>query len=226
MAAVRRLPLVVIDQPRPTQLDGLAPHVPWIGIADRRAATQAANHVLELGHRRIGVVCFALHRSPIRGLVDVAAQRAATYAVSRDRLAGYRDAANRHGLDWSTVPVHQGTDSTPEEGAAGAAAILAQIPRPTALLCLSDRLAEGALRAAHKLDLRVPADLSLVGFDDAAPTAAALDLTTVRQPSRRKGEKAAQALLAVLQGSTWLAPPAPLPTHLIVRGSTSSVPAS
>ena len=114
-------------------------------------------------------------------------------------------AAKRHGLEWSAVPVHQGTDSTPEEGEAGAAAILAQIPRPTALLCLSDRLAEGALRAAHKLGLRVPADLSLVGFDDAVPTAAALDLTTVRQPSRRKGEKAAQALLAVLQGSTSLA---------------------
>ena len=226
MAAVRRLPLVVIDQPRPAQLDGLAPHIPWIGIADRLAATQAANHVLELGHRRIGVVCFGLHRGPIRGLVDVAAQRAATYAVSRDRLAGYRDAAERHGLDWSAVPVHQGTDSTPAEGEAGAAAILAQTPRPTALLCLSDRLAEGALRAAHKLGLRVPEDLSLVGFDDAVPTAAALDLTTVRQPSRRKGEKAAQALLAVVQGSTSLASPAPLSTQLIVRGSTSSVPPS
>ena len=171
-------------------------------------------------------MCFALHRGPIRGLVDVAAQRAATYAVSRDRLAGYRDSAKRHGLEWSAVPVHQGTDSTPEEGEAGAAAILAQIPRPTALLCLSDRLAEGALRAAHNLGLRVPADLSLVGFDDAVPTAAALDLTTVRQPSRRKGENAAQALLAVLQGSTSLASTGPLPTQLIVRGSTSSVPPS
>lgn len=224
MAVARRLPLVVIDQPRPAQLDRLAPNVPWIGIADRLAATEAASHLLELGHRRLGVVCFGLNRSPVRGLVDIAAQRAATYAVSRDRLAGYRDAAERHGLDWSQVSVHQGTDSTPEEGEVGAAAILAQTPRPTALLCLSDRLAEGALRAAQKFGLRVPGDVSVVGFDDAIPTGATLNLTTVQQPSRRKGENAAQALLTALQGST---PPAtaPLPTRLIVRGSTSPVPA-
>ncbi len=115
------------------------------------------------------------------------------------------------GTVWTGIPCPSTRAPTAhrQEGEAGAAAILAQIPRPTALLCLSDRLAEGALRAAHKLGLRVPADLSLVGFDDAVPTAAALDLTTVRQPSRRKGEKAAQALLAVLQGSTSLASPAP-----------------
>jgi DNA-binding LacI/PurR family transcriptional regulator len=221
MAVARRLPLVVIDQPRRIRLDLLAPMVPWVGIADRLAATQAADHLLELGHRRLAVVCFGLYRNPDRGLVDAAAQHAATYAVSRDRLAGYRDAAERHGLNWSHVPVHQGTDSTPEEGEAGAAALLAQTPRPTALLCLSDRLAEGALRTAQRLGLRVPEDLSIVGFDDAIPSAAALNLTTVRQPSRTKGEKAAQALLAVLRGSAPRSA-AELPTRLIVRGSTSS----
>jgi DNA-binding LacI/PurR family transcriptional regulator len=224
MAIARRLPLAVIDQPRPDQLDRLAPNIPWIGIADRPAAREAANHVLELGHRRLGVVCFGLRRSPVRGLVDVAVQQAATYGVSRDRLAGYRDAAERYGVDWSLVPVHQGTDSTPEEGETGAAAILAHIPRPTALLCLSDRLAEGALRAARKSGLRVPEDLSIVGFDDAIPTAATLNLTTVLQPSRSKGEKAAQALFAVLQASELLPSSEPLPTQLIVRRSTSAPP--
>ena len=92
---------------------------------------------------------------PAPGLGDVAAERAATYAVSRDRLAGYRDADERHGLDWSQVSVHQGTDST-EEGEVGAAAILPQTPRPTAILCLSDRLAEGALRAAQSSAFAFP----------------------------------------------------------------------
>jgi DNA-binding LacI/PurR family transcriptional regulator len=122
------------------------------------------------------------------------------------------------------VPVFQGTDSTPEEGEAGATAVLACTPRPTALLCLSDRLAEGALRAARRLGLRVPEDLSVAGFDDAVPTAAALDLTTVRQPSRGKGEQAARALLELLTGIGPAGPREPLPTEFIVRGSTGPPP--
>jgi len=216
-AIARGLPLVVIDQPRPALLPSA---VPWIGIDDRTAADGAAEHLLRLGHRRLGVVCFGLRRAPVRGLADLAEQRAATYAVSRDRLAGYRDAIERNGLDWSRVPVFQGTDSTPEEGEAGATAILSRAARPTALLCLSDRLAEGALRAARQLGLRVPEDLSLVGFDDAVPTAAALGLTTVRQPSRGKGERAAHALLSLLDGTPPAAPFPPLPTELVVRAST------
>jgi DNA-binding LacI/PurR family transcriptional regulator len=220
-AIARRLPVVVVDQPRPATLARLAPGIPWVGVEDRPAAAQAAEHLLALGHRRLGVVSFGLWRAPWRGLVDVAEQGGTTHAVSRDRLAGYHDAVKRHGLDWARVPVHQGTDSTPEEGEAGAAAVLALRPRPTALLCLSDRLAEGALRAARRLGLRVPGDLSIVGFDDAVPTAADLRLTTVRQPQRAKGERAAHALLALLDGSAPAASPPPLPTELVVRGSTA-----
>jgi DNA-binding LacI/PurR family transcriptional regulator len=116
------------------------------------------------------------------------------------------------------VPVFQGTDSTPDEGEAGATEILSRTPRPSALLCLSDRLAEGALRAAQRLQLRVPEDLSLVGFDDAHPTGAAFDLTTVRQPIRAKGERAANALLALLRGEPTRG--TTLPAQLIIRGST------
>ena len=221
-AIARGVPLVVVDQPRP---DRLPAGVPWVGVADRPAAAQAAEHLLALGHRRLGVVCFGLRRSPERGLADLAEQVAATYAVSRDRLAGYRDAVERHGLDWNAIPVFQGTDSTPDEGEAGATAMLARVPRPTALLCLSDRLAEGALRAARRAGLRVPEDLSVIGFDDAVPTAAALGLTTVRQPNRGKGEQAAHALLALLGGSGPARRPGPLPTEFIVRGSTGPAPA-
>jgi DNA-binding LacI/PurR family transcriptional regulator len=220
-AHARRLPLVVVDQPRPAQL---ALGVPWIGTDDRTAAAQAAGHLLDLGHRDLGVVCFGLRRGAVRGLVDLAGQQAASYAVSRDRLAGYRDAVERRGLDWTRVPVHQGTDSTPDEGDAGAIAVLRQSPRPTGLLCLSDRLAEGAVRAARRLNLRIPEDLSVVGFDDAHPTGTALALTTVHQPVRAKGEQAATALLALLRGAT-PAPTTTLPTTLVVRGSTT-VPAS
>jgi len=221
-AIARRLPLAVIDQPRPDRLTALgAPNTPWVGIEDRSAAAALAEHVLALGHRRLAVVSFGLHREPIRrGLVDEAAQAAATYAVTRHRLAGYRDVALHAGIDWSRVPVFHGTDSTPAEGEAGAAAVLTATPRPTALLCLSDRLAEGALRVAARLGLRVPDDLSIAGFDDATP-AARLGLTTVRQPSRAKGELAARALLDRPDPATHAIAQV-LSTEVIIRASTGS----
>jgi DNA-binding LacI/PurR family transcriptional regulator len=116
------------------------------------------------------------------------------------------------------VPVFQATDSTIVEGEQGAAAVLATSPRPTALLCLSDRLAEGALRAAGRLGLSVPDQLSIAGFDDASP-AARLGLTTVRQPNRDKGRLAATALLSLLDRSR-AERRQTLPTAVIVRGST------
>jgi DNA-binding LacI/PurR family transcriptional regulator len=222
-ALARRIPLAVIDQPRPERLSALgAAASPWVGIDDRAAAAAVAEHLLALGHRRLAVVSFGLHHEPIRrGLVDEAAQASATYAVTRDRLAGYRDAARHAGDDWSRVPVCHGTDSTPDEGETAAAALLAADPRPTALICLSDRLAEGALRAAARRGLRVPDDLSVVGFDDAA-IAAPLGLTTVRQPSRSKGEHAARALL------DRPGPRAPvgrlLPAGLVLRASSAPPP--
>jgi DNA-binding LacI/PurR family transcriptional regulator len=222
-ALVRRLPLAVVDQPGPERLSELgAAGTPWVGVDDRAAAAGIASHLLGLGHRRLAVVSFGLHREPIRrALVDEATQAAATYSVSRHRLAGYRDAALQAGLDWSRVPVFHGTDSTPDEGATGAAAVLGTDPRPTALICLSDRLAEGALRTAGRLGLRVPDDLSVVGFDDAA-TAARLGLTTVRQPTRSKGEHAARALLD-RQGAR-NGPHRLLPTELVVRASSAPPP--
>ncbi|MGY1698373.1 LacI family DNA-binding transcriptional regulator [Geodermatophilus sp. SYSU D00766] len=225
-AVARGLPLAVVDQPRPARLAALgAPGTPWVGVDDRAAAAALARHLLDLGHRRLAVVSFGMHREPIRrGPADEAVQAAATYAVTRDRLAGYREAVEGAGLAWSAVPVFHGEDSTPAVGEAGAAAVLAADPRPTALLCLSDRIAEGVLAVAARLGLRVPRDLSVAGFDDAAP-AAGLGLTTVRQPTREKGGAAARALLDRIAGR-----PAPgpvlLPTELVVRTSTGPAPGS
>ena len=223
-AVARGLPLAVVDQPRPERLAALgAPGTPWVGVDDRAAAAEVAGHLLALGHRRLAVVSFGMDRGPVRrGLADPATQAAATHAVTRDRLAGYRDAVERAGLDWSAVPVWRGEDSTPAVGAAGAEAVLAADPPPTALLCLSDRLAEGALAVATGRGLRVPADLSVAGFDDAAP-AAGLGLTTVAQPTRDKGAAAARGLLDQIAGRP---APAPLvlPAGLVVRTTTGPAP--
>ena len=179
--------------------------------------------MLSLGHRRFGVISFGLSRTGRAGFADLATQEGSTYAVSRDRLSGYRAAAARNGVDWTAIPVWAGTDSTSAQGAVGAAALLARRPRLTCLLCLSDRLAEGAIRAAADVGLRIPTDLSIVGFDDAGRLAAELGLTTIRQPHRGKGEHAARALLAQLGGQDWPQSTV-LPTELIDRGSVATPP--
>jgi DNA-binding LacI/PurR family transcriptional regulator len=223
-ALARHLPLVVIDQPDPSSVWGPSAggSTPWIGVDDRAAAASAAAHLLALGHRRLGVVSFGLARPRVLGMADETAQQAATYAVTRHRLAGYRDAIVRAGTNWSTVAVAVAATSSVKEGAAMAAALLARTPRPTGLLCMSDRLAEGALQSARQFGLRVPDDLSIIGFDD-APGADALQLSTVRQPNRRKGELAAQTLLDLVARRP-IEPVHLLPTELIVRASTGPPP--
>lgn len=222
-AIARRLPTVVIDQPEPaalTKRGGLVPG--WVGIDDAAGARLAAEHLVGLGHERLGIVTFALRRGQERGSVAVRAQARAPYAVTRNRLKGCRSAAGAAGLDWSAIPVMAGVTSSVAEGAAAAAALLDMRPAPTALLCLSDRLAEGALREVRRRGLSVPADVSVVGFDD-AEMASSLGLTTVRQPHRAKGERATRALLALMAGES-AEPVQMLETELVVRTSTGPPP--
>jgi DNA-binding LacI/PurR family transcriptional regulator len=124
------------------------------------------------------------------------------------------------------VMVVEGQDSTVAEGAAAAEWLLTRQPRPTALLCLSDRLAQGAVRAAAKHGLGVPRDLSVVGFDDASPPGPGRitpPLTSVHQPHRDKGLLAAEILFAEMRGGD-VHNPSPLPVELVVRATTGPPP--
>lgn len=104
------------------------------------------------------------------------------------------------------------------------AALAAPEGRPTAVVCDDDILAAGACKAARRLGLRVPEDLSVTGFDDLAlATAVEPELTTVHLPAERVGEQGMAALLAVLEGTPWTAPD--IPVDLIVRASTGPAPA-
>jgi DNA-binding LacI/PurR family transcriptional regulator len=104
--------------------------------------------------------------------------------------------------------------------AAAIRALLATPSRPTAVLCITDRLALGALDAARQAGLAVPHDVSIVGFDD-IPRAAQAEppLTTIRQAHRKKGLLAGQALVGLLGGEA-VAEHTDLPVQLVVRGST------
>jgi DNA-binding LacI/PurR family transcriptional regulator len=214
-ALQRGRPTVIVDQPR-------ARGVPFVGIDDRAAARDAAAHLVELGHRRVGVISFALSPDGRRGPAAPARRRAARYPVTRARLAGCADALDPAGAAWT---VHECPGSSTALGREAARALLGSRPRPTALLATSDALALGAVEAAGDVGLSVPADLSVVGFDDVpAAGAARLPLTTVHQDHAEKGRVAADILLAGLGGE---APPPSrrVPHRLVVRASTGPPPA-
>jgi DNA-binding LacI/PurR family transcriptional regulator len=210
----RGLPMVVVDGPA-------RPGAGHVGVDDRGGAAAAARHLLELGHRRLGVVAAPLSPDRHEGPAGPERQAAAGYRVIRERLLGYRAAVEAAGLDWTTVPVEERSPYGQDAGRRAAAALLDRPDRPTALLAMSDELALGALQAAEDLGIRVPDDLSLIGFDDTPPAERARPaLTTMHQPHLAKGEAAADHLLHP--------PDRPasrvFPVTLVVRGSTGPPP--
>lgn len=212
-ARQRGRPTVTVDQPRP--VDG-----PWVGIDDRTAAREVAATLVSAGHLRVGIVSFAMNRSAGGEIVSLAALPPLTLEVTARRLAGYAEAlAGVPGLE--AVLVSHGRDSTTAEGRAGAESLLDARPDLTALICLSDQLAEGAVAALTARGLTVPDDVSIVGFDGTATRLAnGVTLTTVAQPHADKGHEAARLLLAALRGDATRS--ITLPHRLIVGTSVAA----
>lgn len=180
---------------------------PVVNVDDAGGAEEAAKHVLDLGHRRLAIIVLPPARS-----------RTKHTPTAARRLAGYESAIAR------TEAERAHTVMAGISVAAGARAFesLPRGPRrPTAVLAMSDMAAIGVIGAAREAGLRVPEDLSVVGFDD-LPLAAwtSPPLTTVHQPIVDKGRLAVSLLIERLNGRTASSPP-PLKTSLVVRRSTS-----
>ncbi len=213
-ALERRLPAVVVDQPRK---EG----VPFVGVDDEGAARTAAEHLFDLGHERFAIVSFGLWPDGHEGIADSDRQERTAFHVSRMRLRGYRAALEDTGLPWSDVPVYECQGSTKELGYRAVEALFRSEQEPTAILAMSDQLALGAIEWMTERRISVPQDVSVVGFDN-IPAAASADppLTTVHQDHAEKGRLAGRMLVSQLHEED--APSAaPLVTHLVVRGSTS-----
>jgi DNA-binding LacI/PurR family transcriptional regulator len=189
LAAVleRPVPIVVSDQPDLGTVDR-------VGIDDHAAITELAQHLIALGHRRVGVVCMRLGSNRNDGFASVQRQREAHFHVQRARLAGLAEAFDAVGADWNHVPVVERFDHSLEAGASAAAQLLDHDPQITALICTSDILALGALEEARRRGLRVPQDITITGFDGIAQAVQA-GITTVDQPILDKGREAGKLLL-------------------------------
>ena len=170
---------------------------------DEQASCQLTEHVIALGHERIGF---------IKGHPD--------HSVSAMRLAGYRRALKANGIARSPELVCQGYFDF-ESGQKAAAKLLALKRPPTAIIASSDDMAAGVHLEANRRGLEIPRDLSLAGFDD-IPLASRIwpPLTTVRQPIDEMSSSATQLLIQQLKGAEDLTDPAPFDCEIVIRQST------
>lgn len=198
--ARRRMPTVLAVR----SIDGAA--VDTVEVDNVRAGEDAARHLFDLGHRRIGFILGPRNTS-----------------TARDRHAGALRFLHRQGVrvpgEWCAWGAY-----THESGYSGAVQMLALTERPSALIAGNDTVALGVLDAARKSGLAIPADLSLIGFDD-IPIAgwSFVGLTTIRQPTAEMARLAARRLAARIK---W--PDGPihrdiLPTNLVQRDTTAAV---
>ena len=200
----RALPVVAVDQ-------DLGDAVPGVRVDDRGGASQGARHLLEHGHRRIGVLALGT-TGPDGTLVD------SDSYPSRQRMAGWRDTLTEAGVE----PVVVLAPYEPRAAAFDAARELLEHHDVTGVLCFSDVFAQAVVLAAEARGMSVPGDVSVVGYDDSPLSSTSRPpLTTVRQDITAKGHLAAGMLADVLDGRP--AQSQLLPATLVVRDSSGPV---
>ena len=174
---------------------------------DRHGGYLVTKHLLELGHRRIGVISGPANF--IGAMVG--------------RLQGACDALAEYGLTLDPGLLTYG-DFSIESGSRAAEPLLKHVHRPTAIFSMNDRMALGAISRAREAGLHVPRDLSVVGFDD-IPLTSVIDppLTTIRQFPAELGKVATQHLLTMIEQEITQFASVVIPVELIVRGSTAPV---
>ena len=198
-----RVPLVTVD--------ALAPGVPQTVTDDVAGGRLATEHLLSLGHRRIGFVGDTARRMSAANL---------GFTASQHRLTGYRQALTAAGVDYDPALVRRGPYG-PANAEALAAGLLALPDRPSAIFAASDTQAMGVLTAADRHGIPVPGQLSVIGFDD-IESAALLGLSTVRQTLEDSGAEEARRLCALLREERIRPLRQQLALEVVQRSSTAS----
>ncbi len=191
-------------------VDAVNPGVPQLVIDNVRGGRLATEHLIDLGHRRIGFVGdMAFGRPP----ADLG------FTSSAHRLRGYRQALSAAGIQAEAGLVRRGPHDT-AMAAEQAAQLLKSPDPPSAIFAASDTQAIGVLAAADRLGVTVPDQLSVVGFDD-IESAAFLGLSTVRQPLDLSGREGARRLCSLLRGERVHPLRRELSVELVARGSSA-----
>ncbi len=211
LAEKRGLPFVAVDFP-------VGPGLDVVKIDDYRGAREAAQHLVDLGHRHFAVFTFETEKEVRVGFVDDQRAEQSSFEVVRRRLSGYRDVFQTAGLP--PQPVFE-TGSDYDGVCIGVNAVLAAHPDTTAFICTSDRVALHVMAYLQSLGRKVPDDFSVVGFDGIEEAATSLPpLTTIRQPAVGKGEAAVELILGDKADGVG-GRVVELPIDLVVRGSTA-----
>ncbi len=196
----KKFPYVVIDHM------GIPDPVPAVGATNRAGGYEATRYLLDLGHRRIGL---------LEGTMNL--------GCSRDRLEGYRTALREQNIPFDAGLVREGLFQQPK-GYVAAIELLQLPDPPTAIFASNDVMAFGAMEAAREFGKKIPDDISIIGFDD-IPQAAQVHppLTTIRQPLEEMGRRAVRMLLEIIENPERPVEKIELPTELVVRESTRSL---
>ena len=196
----RKLPVVVIDPLNPPPADVVS-----VGATNWAGGKAATEHLLELGHRRIAYI----------GGIERA-------ECNQARLHGYMAALAAHGVPVDPQYIVSGGRFRRDSGTAGLKALLTLDERPTAIFAGSDSIALGVLGEAARQGVRIPEDMSLVGFDGTIQGEESVPaLTSVSQPLEEMGRTALRSLLRQARGEVLDSRRVELATQVIVRDSTA-----
>ncbi len=200
-AAQTEIPLVLID----SYPGGYHHHI--IRIDDAYGSYLGARHLLENGHGRIAFFCGQLRDN----------------GVMQKRLAGYRQALKEHGAPYDETLVYEGNTDYPS-GMKLAAEFMQRSTPASAILAAADTLAIGAMKALYEAGLRVPDDISVVGFDDLEISRyLAPGLSTIHQQISEKGKRAVELLVQNIRQPGLTKREEILPIHLVERGSVKNI---
>lgn len=181
------------------------PQISSVGIDDVEVGRIAARHLVDLGHRRIGL---------INGPEQI------PFVVPHQRQTGFESVLRGAGIE-PDPSLYVAANFTIQDGADALHQLMRLPDPPTAIFALADEMAFGVIHAARELGIRIPDDVSLIGVDD-HDISPVVELTTVHQDVAEHGARAARLVVERLAGDDATADPEPAPTRLVIRGTTGA----
>ncbi len=195
-----KFPYVLVDH------QGIDEQGPAVGATNFQGAMDSTEYLISLGHRKIAF---------ITGSMDL--------GCAQERLAGYKAALEKHSLPVKQEWIIEG-DFEQSTGYVGAKVLISLKEKPTAIFASNDMMAFGVMNAVRDMGLKIPGDMSIIGFDDIFQSSQTMPgLTTVQQPLEQMGRKATRMLVEMMSEGEIKSGKVELPTHLVIRDSCRKI---